>query len=510
MRSVFYFRNLIAGSLNLVVNTLMQMVLRWFFIKTLGAEFLGLSGLFTNIFAMLSLVDLGIGGVIGFSLYKPLAQDDKGKVVALIRFYRKIYASIAGIVLILGLAAMPFLSFFINTTRAIENLNILYLITLLTTVSGYFFSYNQILLNADQRGYVATRIVTVFNIANSLVLILVLVFSKSYTYYLIATFAMSVALQMVIYKKVKVMYSYIYQHVASKITKDDYRDIISKVKGMFLHRIGDFANNSTDNLIISKFVNLVSVGYLSNYLMILTMASRFIDMVFTSMVAGVGQMLAEENRKHAARVFDSMNFLSFWLYGVISVGFYCLASPVIFLFFGENYVLSSPVVGIIALNFFLTGMRIPPHIVKSAAGVFVQDRFVPIIQSILNLVISIVAVQYWGLFGVFAGTLASSILPSIARPYVACKYGLQCSSKQYFTNYFKYLMIFITLGMASDKICSIVFPFHNWYSIPGRVLLILLVFNLPIFIIFRNSEDVDLIKSKANLFVKYVKEIIYA
>lgn len=509
MRSDLYFRNLIAGSCNMALNTILQVVLRWFFIKTLGAEFLGLSGLFTSIFAMLSLVDLGLGGVIGFSLYSPLAQNNHEKVAALVRFYRKIYAVLAIIVLALGLALMPFLSFFIKTNQPIADLHTLYVITLLTTFSGYFFSYNQVLLNADQRGYIATKINMFFGFVNSLILIIVLLVYHNYLIYLLVSLLLSLIIQLIIYRKVKSIYGYIYQHNNSKISKAEYTGIVSNVKGMFLHRIGDFAVNSTDNLIISKFVGLVSVGYFSNYFMMLTMASRFMDSIFNSMVAGFGQLLAEGEKDRAEKLFASMNFLCFWLYGMVSVGFICMASPVISLLFGDKFVLSPSVIGLLALNFYITGMRIPPYIVKSAAGVFVQDKYIPIIQAVVNLVISIVAVQYWGMLGVFTGTFISSILPSVARPYVACKYGLECSSKPYFIFYLKYLIVFLTLGSASYLICLFILPDPSWISLLGRLIILLLTFNIPVFLFFRKMEQASLLKTKTSLFLIYVKEKIY-
>lgn len=509
MRTELYFQNLIVGTGSMVLNSGLQFVLRWFFIKTLGAEYLGLNGLFASILAMLSLIDLGIGGVIGFSLYEPLVQKDYEKVGALVRFYRKVYAFIAIIVSVVGLTLIPFLPFFIKTTQPIADLNLLYFLTLLSTVSGYLFSYNQILLNADQRGYIATKISMVFGFINALVLIMTLLISHSYFSYLLASLFLSLIIQLILYKKVKSIYGYIYQHSNVKILRTEYIGIISNIKGMFFHRIGDFAVNSTDNLIISKFVNLVSVGYFSNYFLMLTVAGRFLDSIFTNMVAAIGQLLAEGGKDRANKLFAGMNFLCFWLYGMISIGFLCMASPVIHLFFGQQFVLSPSVVGLLALNFYITGMRIPPHIVKSAGGVFVQDKYIPIIQAVTNLVISIIAVQYWGMLGVFVGTFVSSVLPSIARPYVACKYGLECSSRPYFILYLQYLAVFLVLGLLSYLICSFILPTPSWSSLSGRLIISLVTFNIPVFIIFRKMEQASLLKTKTSLLLSFVKKRIY-
>lgn len=494
----------------MVLNSIMQFVLRWFFVKTLGAEYLGLNQLFVSIFAMLSLIDLGLGGVIGFSLYEPLAQKNQEKVAALVKLYRKAYAVIAILVIVIGLTLLPFISFFIKTSQPIESLNAFYLLALLNTISGYFFSYNQILLNADQRGYIATKINMIYGFVNSLILILVLVVNHSYFRYLLVSFFLSLIIQLVIYKKVKSIYGYIYHNNEFKISRVEYAGIISNVKAMFFHRIGDFAVNSTDILIISKFVSLVSVGYFSNYSMMLIAASRFMDSIFGSMIAGFGQLLAEGGKERADKLFSGMNFLCFWLYGMIGISFFCLANPIIYLLFGDEFILNLPIVGLLALNFYITGMRIPPHIVKSAAGVFVQDKYIPIIQSIVNLVISIIAVQYWGMLGVFLGTFVSSFFPSIARPYVACKYGLKRSSRPYFIYYLKYFILFSVLGLLSYSLCLLIFPNPTWITLLGRFFILVLTFNIPVYFIFRKVEQTSLLITKLTLFLNFIKKSIYA
>ena len=61
--------------------------------------------------------------------------------------------------------------------------------------------------------------------------------------------------------------------------------------------------------------------------------------------------------------------------------------------------------------------------IKSTAGIYYQDRYIPLIQAAVNLVVSIVGVKLWGLLGVFVGTIASTILVILwARPYYVYKY----------------------------------------------------------------------------------------
>ena len=56
--------------------------------------------------------------------------------------------------------------------------------------------------------------------------------------------------------------------------------------------------------------------------------------------------------------------------------------------------------------FYERGMRNSITTVKTTAGIFHEDRFAPLFQAAINLVISIVLVQQIGIIGVFIGTLS--------------------------------------------------------------------------------------------------------
>ena len=73
-------KNIIYGIICLIVNTLLTFISRTLFIKILSAEYLGVNGLFSNIFSLLSLSELGLSSAAVYSLYKPIAEDNKKKV----------------------------------------------------------------------------------------------------------------------------------------------------------------------------------------------------------------------------------------------------------------------------------------------------------------------------------------------------------------------------------------------------------------------------------------------
>ena len=125
---------------------ILNFICRTIFIKTLGSEYLGVNGLFTNILTMLSFAELGIGTAIIYKMYKPIAENDKERIKTLMHFYKKAYSIIGIVILTIGLAIIPFLNTIIKEPPNIsENLTVIYILFLMNASISYFFVYKKFL-----------------------------------------------------------------------------------------------------------------------------------------------------------------------------------------------------------------------------------------------------------------------------------------------------------------------------------------------------------------------------
>ncbi len=170
-RTEYSVLNIITGLGGYALNTVLGLVCRMVFTRTLSAEYLGVSGLFTNILSMLSLAELGIGSAIVYALYKPLAVDDKEKVASLVKFYGQCYRVIGVAVAVIGVALMPFLHLLIDEPNIQENIYLLYGLYLFNAASTYFFSYRASLLMAAQQNYIVTGVNYIITVAQSVQII---------------------------------------------------------------------------------------------------------------------------------------------------------------------------------------------------------------------------------------------------------------------------------------------------------------------------------------------------
>ncbi len=151
-------RNSTVSIVTQVLTVVINFAVKTVFIHTLGSEYLGVNGLFSNIITMLSLADLGIGVAIPYSLYKPLAERDAKKINILMKFYAKVYHVIGVIVLIIGFSLIPFLGFMMKDIPDVPHLTLIYSLFVIHSASSYFFVYKRFLIESDQKGYITSKI----------------------------------------------------------------------------------------------------------------------------------------------------------------------------------------------------------------------------------------------------------------------------------------------------------------------------------------------------------------
>ena len=153
MRTENSFKNSIVAVLSNVLVLVLGFAIQTVFVKTLGEEYLGVNGLFGNVLSMLAIVELGIGPAIVSNLYKPLAENDYGKIKSLMGYYRKAYHLIGFVVFAIGMLIMPFIRYFVKTEIVFSNPGGLYAIFFLFIVDAtlsYFCSYKRSIIHADQ------------------------------------------------------------------------------------------------------------------------------------------------------------------------------------------------------------------------------------------------------------------------------------------------------------------------------------------------------------------------
>ena len=437
-----------------IVVTCCSFIGRTVFVKMLGAEYLGINGLYTNVLSILSLADLGIGSSIVFSLYKPLRENDQGKIYALMKLYKIVYRWIGVIVTILGILLMPFLPYLMNGGTDIVNIYVVYIIYLLQSSMSYlFWAYHTSLIQADQKSYVVSLIYSLTTILTTICQVIILLLTANFILYLLTALAINVVKNIMIGMTSYKMYPYLKEKKEDKLSREEVRTVFKNSGALMIYRINSAIMNSCDNLVLSTFIGLRIVGLYSNYVMFNKCFASFIDKIFSSMKASIGDLHAEGRRDKEYQIFLSCNYMGAVIYGTAAVGVAVIANDVLRVWLGEEYVISDLLPVLIGVSMYLAGIQHVNSIFRDAAGLFQQAKFRPLFATIINVTLSILLVKDYGIHGVLAATICSQCATYLwFDPLILCKYAFEISPKQYFSRNAQYFCVLVVVGVITWQV----------------------------------------------------------
>lgn len=496
-RIINSFKNIKNGLISQIVSLVFNFIVRTIFVKYLSEDYLGINGLFTNILSILSLAELGFGSAIVYSLYAPLAKNDIKKIQAIMNFYKKVYMYIGIVIGILGISIIPFLDYIIKDYLYLNNLNYIYMLFLVDSVSSYFFAYKRSILIADQKEYVSSRYRYIFTIIKSLMQIVVLVIFKNFILYLIVQILTTILENIYIAYKINKIYPFLNSLNNEVLCKNELIKIKKDVNALFIVKFGHVMLNGTDNIIISSFVGIQWVGLLSNYNLVIGSIIMLLSQIISGLTGSIGNFIAKEELREVYKLFKKIDFLNFWLYGVAAICLCILLNPFIELWIGKSYLIEQNTVNVLVINFFINGMTSFLWMFRSTMGLFTKAKYRPVLCSILNIFISIILGKYVGLIGVLLGTTISRLLTNLSfDPYIIYKFGLKKNVKSYYMLYFYRIILLVFIYLCLDFIKLKLFI--DGVNIIGFMILMFLSILLPniIFLLaYQKSNEFNYIKA---------------
>lgn len=502
MRMQASIKNSISGLLIQTITILIGLVSQSIFINYLGIEYVGVSSVLTNVVSMLSIAELGIGSAIVFSLYEPIANKNIEKIKSLMDLYRKTYRIIGIIIAIVGLCIMPFLKYFFKDLTVDINLLFVYLLYLGDTVFSYFFTYQRSLLYADQKNYINTIINFVFLLVMNIGQIICIILTRNFYYYLIIRVTVHLISYLYIVAIVTKRYPYIKDKNIKPLSKEDKTQIIRNIKGLIFHKIGGFVVLGTDNLIVSSMINVASAGIFNNYKLISKSLQSVSGIVMSATTASFGNLLVSEPER-SYEVFKKLYYINFIMAAVFSTCYIAAVQSFMKFFAGAENLFTIYVVFALSLDLFMQMMRSSVVVVKEAAGIYYIDRYVPIWESIVNLVASIVLVKIIGVSGVLIGTIISTFVSVfISVPYLTYKYVYKQPLHKYYVTYLWYFSITLFSCFITYQISNFILIDNYFLHFILAGLLGLCVSILIIFIFTCHSEEYKYVK---NLFKRVLK-----
>lgn len=484
--------NSVAGAVSYLVLMLSNFIVRAKFVETLGENVLGLNALFTNIISMLALAELGLGTGLIYKLYKPVADHDVPRIQTLLRFYKRAYMIIGGVILTAGFA-LSFFVFLFDKSRVFsrEYVGMTFFLFVLDVLASYLFAHQKALITADQKNYIINLIHAGAQIATCALQILLLTATKSFVLYILAKIVCRVGEGLVIHRQYRRLYPDIRLRDCRPIDREERRDLFHNINAMLYHRIGSFSLSSTSNLIITYFVNLVTVGIYSNYTLITNTINNLIAQMFQGVTASFGDLIHTEKTEKAIDRFNILYFVNFLLISFCSTSLLVLMEPFIALWLGPRFVLGRETLLLILLYFYIYGMRRVIFMARDSAGLYRPDRYMPLLETAINLGLSIALVGPFGVNGVLIANLISMlVIPFWIQPLIVYRYILHRPVRQYFLRYGVYAAAALIGAGITFALCSCLPEgLGRWPDLILRGVLCILVPNALNLILFWRTPE---------------------
>ena len=415
-------RNIVFGFCYRLLNIILPFISRTAILYILGEQYLGLSSLFTSILSFLSLAELGVGGAMVYSMYKPIAENDTTTIRALLNLYRKFYRAIGTVIFVIGLCLTPFLRLLIHESLP-QNINIyiLYLLYLLNAVLSYWlFAYKSAVLQAFQRNDVESKIAMFITPLSYAVMLGTLFLTRNYYAYIIWLPIFTTITNVI--RLIYVDKNFPGLEPEGEISQELRKSIVKKVKALIGTKLNTVVLNAADNIVIAAFFGLTTIAIYGNYYYIMSSIIGFLGIVYSAMTAGLGNSIAMESVEKNYRDFMKFSFMNSWLVGWCTICLICLYQPFMYLWTGKELLFPFYIVIEFGVYFYIYQIRKIPVTYKDAAGIWWEDRFRPYICMVVNLGLNILLAQVIGILGILISTVISLCISIPWVNYTIFKY----------------------------------------------------------------------------------------
>ena len=377
---IMRIKNLFRNSFFSMVSQFALLILGFFSQRAMnlymGAELVGMNGVISNVINILSVTELGISTAIVYHLYGALARKDEHEIASLMNLYRKAYRIFAVIVFTAGMLLLPLIHLFMkNNSYSLTYIRILYAMWLIRTVLSYLLTDRKSLLIADQKEYIASIAGLILNVVSYLAIILLVTYQQNYLPALGIGIVTEVMLNIWINWYVERKYPFLHQLRKEKGSSFFKELILKDLKNVFISRVSDKMLNCTDNLIISWFIGVGTVGRYANYSMITQAIINILTILANTIQPTIGDYFTEKNYRRNYEILRQLTFVFFCISSVVAAGLFSLITPFICdIWLSPAYELGWGTAVLCIVVLLIKIMGLPLSLMMGVTGLFEKEK----------------------------------------------------------------------------------------------------------------------------------------
>lgn len=460
--------NIVTGLLSQALTFILAFLIPRLFLVNYGSEIKGMLSAITQIFAYLWLLEAGVGLATVQALYAPVSRDDKASVNAVMaatnRYYKKtgcVY--LAAMILFSGI-------FSICSDVGLSRLTVFLVVLMqgLPNVMSYLIQGKyRLLLEAEGKSYVLNNLQTGLQFIVNFGKALLLSFTDSIL--LVQSLGCISALIQVCFLVLYMKRHYSWLDL--RHTKPDFQ-AISQKSSVLVHQISGALFNNTDILLLSVFCGFKTVSVYTVYQSFFGYAEKLISTISSGITFSLGQLF-HADRERFIRYMDIYETCYLMFVFILDTLVYLFILPVIRIYTrGINdieYIDSWLPVFFVLISLLSNG-KMPANQSINFAERFSDTKSHAIVEAVINIVISLVAVMRWGIYGGLFGTIAALLFRGNIMILYASRNILQRSPfityKKWIVNFLTFLCIVWVVDPAGHRL-STYFDILLWGCVYG-------------------------------------------
>ena len=471
MKTQKAFKNVISAIFFQVLLALAQFFVTKYYIEFLGVEVNGINNLYIQILNYFNLIEAGIGGVFLYNLYRTISTGDEETTKELIytagvkfKKYAFIFLIITGLfsflIPIVFTSVQVFSDYFVYAS---------FWIMISITSLSYFFSVPLLVFHADQKGYVVNIIKNGLKFIDCITRIILLFYIQDYLVLLLCTFIFELSYYVIIYFLFKRKYKgYITNNKKfynPKLFKENKYVLIDKVLILIVFQ--------TDVIILSLFRDLTTVTLYTNYVLVFSFVILFFSSVFKQITPSLGALINEGKIEKLKLIYKEIYSFSWFLSSIIAVVLFFVFDSVIVFWLGDKFILDKRILILLIFNFIYISTVQASTAIVNAKGDFKRRIFGSVLECFINIIISLMLVEEYGILGVVIGTTIGHFSSNFWWIPKICFSYFNQSLKSYFQTFSVHFLVLVVIFILN-------YFFFKFY--PFNILVIIDLFYFVLFI----------------------------
>lgn len=436
--------NIKVGMFFYIISIIMAFFSRRIFLDCLGVEFIGLTGMLSNILTFLSVAELGIGSSIIYFLFKPLQEDNYQKineVMSMLAFlYRCIGFTIGGLGIIISIF---FPWWFGHLSLGLSIVYFAFYAFLAQSITGYILNYRQLLLAANQKQYVVSAYFQTIGIVQYAIQIVLAWYWHNLYLWVVVGFVFTIIGCIILNWRISKEYPWLTVDLKTgrKMLRT-YPEVLKKTRQIFTLKMKDFILYRSDEILVGTFVSVTKVAFYGNYTMIINKLIYVVNILADGMSAGVGNLIAEGNKQHIMKVFWEITATRFFIMGMVIYPLLLFFQPTISCWVGSQYLLPTLIAYLLIFNLFLRLQYNTVNMFIVASGLY-SDVWTNWTELIINLTVTLALAPHYGIVGILAGKIISVFFFFVFwKPYFLFSKGFHESVWVYWRGMAPYFLVF--------------------------------------------------------------------